>query len=395
MCTSNASKPARSNAAAISIWPLTPCSRRIATRGRAPFAMNGAATSSLRIERELRREARIARIEHAVVFLLRAVRVVAQPLHAIASSADHARCSSHARLREQHLRRRRRCAGVVRVVRPCRSRARSAPRPAPSNAARTHRHVRRAHLQHRAELFVEQRGERRPLADSRMSSPPSTPHVARERHLAQRDEQGRRRSGRDRRAACRRAFSALDRVEEALRARPASSTSGARCPMLPYTCASTEPPRRLLAAAEVDQHQRGVAAIGAQLRRQRAAHVRAPARTPRRSATAARSLPCAAPSVAPGGPHRQRILADRDADAERRAQLHARPRCTVSYSAASSPGWPAAAIQFADSLTSPISRDRRGGDVGDRLADRHAARRRRDRSARAACARPSPSLRRA
>ena len=33
MWTSTASKPARSNAAAISIWPLTPCSRRIATRG--------------------------------------------------------------------------------------------------------------------------------------------------------------------------------------------------------------------------------------------------------------------------------------------------------------------------------------------------------------------------
>ena len=36
MWTSTASKPARSNAAAISICPLTPCSRRIATRGRAP-----------------------------------------------------------------------------------------------------------------------------------------------------------------------------------------------------------------------------------------------------------------------------------------------------------------------------------------------------------------------
>ena len=35
MCTSTASKPARSKAAAISIWPLTPCSRRMATRGRA------------------------------------------------------------------------------------------------------------------------------------------------------------------------------------------------------------------------------------------------------------------------------------------------------------------------------------------------------------------------
>ena len=46
MCTSHASKPARSNAAAISTWPLTPCSRSTATRGRAPVATNGAATSA-------------------------------------------------------------------------------------------------------------------------------------------------------------------------------------------------------------------------------------------------------------------------------------------------------------------------------------------------------------
>ncbi|MNO82926.1 hypothetical protein D3C76_742120 [compost metagenome] len=47
MCTSMAAKPARSKAAAISTWPLTPCSRRIATCGRTPFLMYGAATSSL------------------------------------------------------------------------------------------------------------------------------------------------------------------------------------------------------------------------------------------------------------------------------------------------------------------------------------------------------------
>ena len=38
-----ASKPARWNAAAISIWPFTPCSRKIATRGRTPVAIAGAA----------------------------------------------------------------------------------------------------------------------------------------------------------------------------------------------------------------------------------------------------------------------------------------------------------------------------------------------------------------
>ncbi|CFW30774.1 Uncharacterised protein [Bordetella pertussis] len=46
MCTSMASKPAVSNAQPISTWLLQPCSRRIATRGRLPVPMNGAATSS-------------------------------------------------------------------------------------------------------------------------------------------------------------------------------------------------------------------------------------------------------------------------------------------------------------------------------------------------------------
>ena len=44
MCTSTAAKPARSNAAAISICPLTPCSRRIATRGRTAVAITGRGT---------------------------------------------------------------------------------------------------------------------------------------------------------------------------------------------------------------------------------------------------------------------------------------------------------------------------------------------------------------
>ena len=39
MVTSTAAKPARSKAAAISIWPFTPCSRRMAMRGLAPLPM--------------------------------------------------------------------------------------------------------------------------------------------------------------------------------------------------------------------------------------------------------------------------------------------------------------------------------------------------------------------
>ena len=61
--------------------------------------------------------------------------------------------------------------------------------------------------------------------------------------------------------------------------------------------------------------------------------------------------------------------------------------CTASNRAASSPGCPAAAIQLADSLISPISAMQRGGDVGERFADRHARRSRRINQGHAACAR--------
>ena len=80
MCTSTASKPARSNAAAISTWPLTPCSRRIATRGRAPVAMNGAATSSSGSNVSRGASPGSARSSMPRVFLVGAVGVVAQPL---------------------------------------------------------------------------------------------------------------------------------------------------------------------------------------------------------------------------------------------------------------------------------------------------------------------------
>ena len=49
----------------------------------------------------------------------------------------------------------------------------------------------------------------------------------------------------------------------------------------------------------------------------------------------------------------------------------------MSKSAASSPGAPAAAIQLAESFTRESDDDGRGRQVGERLADRHAARRRR------------------
>ena len=60
-----------------------------------------------------------------------------------------------------------------------------------------------------------------------------------------------------------------------------------------------------------------------------------------------------------------------------RAQFHAPRLRTVSNNAASSPGCPAAAIQLAESLTSPSSPTARRGEIRERFADRHAARCRR------------------
>ena len=83
MWTSIAAKPARSNAAAISTCPLTPCSRRIAIGGRAPVAMKGAATSSAGSNVEHRRKSRVRRIEQLRVFLVDARGIVAQPLQLV------------------------------------------------------------------------------------------------------------------------------------------------------------------------------------------------------------------------------------------------------------------------------------------------------------------------
>ena len=68
MCTSTDSKPARSNAAAISTWPFTPCSRRMATRGRASVETE----NGFGIEGQSNRKPGIVRLDDAVVFLARA-----------------------------------------------------------------------------------------------------------------------------------------------------------------------------------------------------------------------------------------------------------------------------------------------------------------------------------
>ncbi len=89
MCTSTASKPARSKAAAISIWPFTPCSRRMATRGRAPRARTertappdpaGAVAGIERHDHGV--QATVGRVDADVLLLGGAAGVVPQRLHA-------------------------------------------------------------------------------------------------------------------------------------------------------------------------------------------------------------------------------------------------------------------------------------------------------------------------
>ena len=84
MCTSTAAKPARSNAAAISTWPFTPCSRRIAIVRACAAAMTGAEMFVVRIEGQRMRAGRDRRHRAAVELLLRAIRIVAQLLHLVA-----------------------------------------------------------------------------------------------------------------------------------------------------------------------------------------------------------------------------------------------------------------------------------------------------------------------
>jgi hypothetical protein len=80
MWTSTASKPAAMKARAISRWPLTPCSRRMATRGRRWDESAGTSAGS-----KLRRGTRPGRSSQPAtrMLLVGALRVVAQTLHPV------------------------------------------------------------------------------------------------------------------------------------------------------------------------------------------------------------------------------------------------------------------------------------------------------------------------
>ena len=321
MCTSTASKPARSNAAAISTWPLTPCSRRIAIAGRAPVAMNGAATSSAGSKVSARREARDRRRRAIrVVFLVGAVRVVAQPLQRVRGRRPRA-VQVDARLVEQHARRRAamrtRSSGVGRADRRARA------RPAAASRARTRSRVaRRAPAPPRPAPRRTARRAASPATsvelERRGRSAPRTP-------FRRASRTGRRRRGRDTRAAGRRGAAPAP-PRRTRRAAPDRRGPGARRRAgrrpAPAPSRRGDAARRRGRSTAARSSPRSARSSGVSV----APRIGAPARTPRRSATPARSPPCRAAAVAPRRAHRHRVLADRDADAERRAQLHRRPR---------------------------------------------------------------------
>ena len=189
MCTSCASKPARSNAAAISTSPFTPCSRRIAIGGRAPRAMNGAATFSGGIERQHGRDAGVVSVEDAVVLLrapTRGCRAATACSHVVSL---HARCSATR-------------VSLNTMSAPCRTRhaCRLSRRPADDPRREAVRAQRAEHGARRplsrtwidgAQFLGKQAGQqiRPPLAPAIASASSVDADVAGKRHLEDRDDQ--------------------------------------------------------------------------------------------------------------------------------------------------------------------------------------------------------------
>ena len=222
MCTSYASNPARSNAAAISTWPLTPCSRRIATFGRAPVAMYGRGDVLVGIERQARHETGIVGIDDARVLLVggdRDCRAGAASHASSPTTRDAGRCA----IRRARSRRGRRSRSdwsrwraddasprVRRLAPPSRhaarpSRAPARPRPVPPRTT--------------------------PPADLRDVERNVEAAARRERHFGQRHEQSAVADvviGEQRSSACRRCTSAKKAAS-----RRGSSRSGASLPSCP------------------------------------------------------------------------------------------------------------------------------------------------------------------
>ena len=282
MCTSTASKPARSKAAAISICPLTPCSRRIATRGRAPLRARTApprrrrcrtwhdATgpgSSRRRGAACSSSAQVGSSRSACIAC-----VVSDQTRAQLCAVLEARCG-------------RRAHGCDRRAAAWPSAWTARPGRAAPSTSRTRATSLGAHLQHRAELLGEQRRERI-VAQARRARCPGRRRPA-NAISTQRHEQAAVGAVVIRQHDARR-VELLHGREEALQQRGIVEV-GRRRADLPVDLRQRRAAQAVLAAAEVDEQQLACRAASARSsRRQRAAHVAAPARTPSRSATPAR-----------------------------------------------------------------------------------------------------------
>ena len=319
MCTSTASKPARSKAAAISTWPLTPCSRSIATRGRAPRADEGRRHVLGRVEAEAGREAGVGVVQDARRIPPRAQSGLSRSVCIRKLVSDQRRCRALRWARRRARARRRRCAR--RRPRPAR-RAASATSSWRCRVASTRSRSARPRLEHDAELLVEERREDArlrglgPASGARSMRRPVRPANAISASVTKRPP-----SERSWYASTRPSPPQLgERGEEARAASAGSSRSGASWPLSPKTCARIEPPSRAWPRPRSTSRSSVSPASLRSCGVERAAHVDARARRRRPRATAAPDLLRLA-ALLPRRAHRERVLADRDADAQRGTQL--------------------------------------------------------------------------
>ena len=323
-------------------------------------------------KREVRRRGRGRRASRIRSYSCRADSGLSRSVCICQVVSDHRRVQGASAAPRAALGRRRRCARRRPSAGRAERRGRRG-RGGPGSRARGPRSAARA-WSTTPELLGEQRGEdarrRRASRAGERREVDAQARRARRRPSRRASRTARRRSGRGRRGRARPRAARRARRRGAL-SRSGSSTSGASFPIWPKTWARIEPPRRARPAARSTKHELGLAAVGPQLRRQRAAHVVAgrERRDDERQRATTTSRGC--PPLLPGRAHRHRVLADRDARRPAAGTARGPRRARCRRAPRPRPGEPAAAIQLAESFTRESAVDRRRRQVGERLADRH------------------------
>ena len=195
------------------------------------------------------------------------------------------------------------------------------PRTQPGRRERgTHRHeIARAHLQHRAEFFGEQRTDDAIRSRERREIDVHT-HAGREHHLGQHDHEAAIRSiviGEQTAIG----VQGLDHAEEGPQ-RGRIVDVGHFRPERLVDLRETGAAETIATATEIGQQQARLAGVEPQFRRQRRARVDHRGECGDHQRHRRRHLVIAV-GIAPRGAHRQTVLADRDADPERRTQVEA------------------------------------------------------------------------